>query len=115
MGFVKRKGGTKARVLPTNFDGLRTTFLQQIQVTMEFEEIPSELVLNWDHTALSYVPASKWTMEKKGATRIEIGGFSNKRQITALFAASLNGNFLPIQLVYQGKTKKMPSRLSIST
>ena len=106
MGFVKRKGGTKTRVLPTNLDDLRATFLQQIQVTMEFEEIPPQLVLNWDHTALSYVPASKWTMEKKGSTRIEIGGFSDKRQITALFAATLSGDFLPIQLVYQGKTKR---------
>ena len=40
MGFVKRKGGTKTRVLPVNLDDLRSTFLQQIQVTTEFEEIP---------------------------------------------------------------------------
>ena len=56
--------------------------------------------------ALSYVPASKWTMEKKGATRIEVGGFSDKRQITALFAATLSGDFLPILLVHHGKAKR---------
>ena len=106
MGFVKRKGGTKTRVLPMNLDDSRSAFLQEIQVTTEFEEIPPQLVLNWHHTALSYVPASKWTMEKQGVTRVEIGGFSDKRQITVLFAATLSGDFLPIQLIYQGKTKR---------
>ena len=106
MGFVKRKGGTKTRILPMNLDELRTTFLEQIQINVDSEEIPPQLVLNWDHTALSYVPASKWTMEKKGTKKIEIGGLNDKRQITGLFAATMSGDFLPIQLVYQGKTKR---------
>ena len=35
---------------------------------------------------------------------MEIGGLDDKRQITGIYAASLAGEFLPIQLIYQGKT-----------
>ena len=58
------------------------------------------------HPILSYVPASKWTMEKKGTKKIEIGGLNDKCQITGLFAATMSGDFLPIQLVYQDKMKR---------
>ena len=43
-------------------------------------------------------------MDRRGSKRVEIGGLDDKRQITAVFAASLIGDFLPVQLVYQGKT-----------
>ena len=64
-------------------------------------EIPPELV---DHTGIKIVPVSSWTMEKKGAKRVEIAGVDDKLQITAIFAATAVGDFLPVQLIYQGKT-----------
>ena len=33
-------------------------------------------------------------------------GIDDKRQITAVFGASLSGDFLPLQLVYEGKTTR---------
>ena len=41
-----------------------------------------------------------------GSKRVEIIGVNDKRQITGVFAGTLAGDFLPVQLVYQGKTKK---------
>lgn len=73
---------------------------------VKMEEIPDQLVLNWDHTAIKIVPSSSWTMEKRGTKRVEIEGLDDKRQITAVFACSLTGKFLPIQLIYQGSTTK---------
>ena len=64
------------------------------------EGIPPELIFNWDQMAISIFPGSSWTMQLKGTKRIEIVGISDKRQITALFP----GEFLPLQLIYQGKT-----------
>ena len=55
------------------------------------EEIPSELILNWDQTGLNIVPASHWTLEQKGARRVELFGVNDKRQITAVFCGSLWG------------------------
>jgi len=35
------------------------------------DEIPYELILNFDQTALNYVPVMSWTMEEEGAKRVE--------------------------------------------
>ena len=29
------------------------------------EDIPPQLIMNWDHTGLNYIPVSNWTMAKK--------------------------------------------------
>ena len=50
------------------------------------------------------MPVSSWTMEVEGSKRVELVGKDEKRQITAVFGGSMTGNFLPLQLVYQGKT-----------
>ena len=59
--------------------------------------IPSSLVLNWDQTGINVVPSADYTVEQRGSKRIEIAGYQDKRQITATFAATLSGKFLPIQ------------------
>ena len=41
------------------------------------EEVPPELIINWDHTGISIVPGSAWTMEVKGSKRVEIVGISD--------------------------------------
>ena len=104
MGFVKRRGNTKAKVAVEQFEALKTQYLFDIKATVEMMEIPPELVINWDQTGIKIVPVSSWTMEKKGTRRVEIAGVDDKRQITATFAATAVGDFLPVQLIYQGKT-----------
>ena len=104
MGFVKRRGNIKAKVAVEQFEVLKTQYLFDIKATVEMMEIPPELVINWDQTGIKIVPVSSWMMEKKGAKRVEIAGVDDKRQITAVFAATAVGEFLPIQLIYQGKT-----------
>ena len=69
------------------------------------DAIPAELI-NLDQTALNYVPISYWTMDEEGAKRAEVVAKDNKRQITAVFAGSAVGNFLPPQLIYEGKTDR---------
>ena len=69
-------------------------------------EIPASLVINWDQTGIHYVPVSSWTMESAGLKQVEIAGGDDKRQITAVFAATMDGDFLPPQLIYQGKTPR---------
>ena len=74
------------------------------QVNRNVWEIPAKLILNWDHTGLNYVPLSSWTLEKKGAQKVPIAAIDDKRQITAIFACSLAGDFLPLQMIYAEKT-----------
>ena len=45
-------------------------------------------------------------MKQAGSKRVEIVGKDDKRQLTALFGCTMSGDFLPPQLVYQGKTNR---------
>uniref|UniRef100_A0A1X7TSF9 DDE-1 domain-containing protein n=1 Tax=Amphimedon queenslandica TaxID=400682 RepID=A0A1X7TSF9_AMPQE len=68
------------------------------------EDIPSQLIINWDQTGISVVPGSSSTMAPYGLRHVEIVGMGDKRQITAVIGASVSGEFLPPQLIFTGKT-----------
>ena len=38
------------------------------------DEVPPELIINWDQTALNYVPVSSWTMAEEGSKGVKIDG-----------------------------------------
>ena len=76
--------------------------MYDVQSIIEFEEIPKELVINWDHTGINYVPVSNWTMEVEGSKRVAVTGVDDKRQITVVLSITMSGHYLPPQLIYQG-------------
>lgn len=78
MNFTKRRGTTKEKVVVTNFEELKVSFLEEIVDVVTMENIPVQLVMNWDQKAINLVPSSLWTMETKGKRRIAITGFSDK-------------------------------------
>ncbi len=53
------------------------------------EDIPEDLIINWDHTGL---PVSNWTMAEEGSKRVEIVGLDDKRQKMAVFGCSMGGD-----------------------
>ena len=72
----------------------------------QMDEISEDMIVNWDQTGVNYVPVSSWTMEEEGSKRIEMIGKDDKRQLTVLFAGSLSGDLLPIQIIYQRKSSR---------
>ena len=105
MGFTKRRN-SKSKLAVDNFENIKGQYLTYIRSVVIMEDIPDALILNWDQTAMKLVPSTKWTMERRGAKQIEIATCNDKRQITAVFACSLRGDFLPIQLIFQATTQK---------
>ena len=106
MGFVKRRASTTAEVMVKNFEEAKAQFLLDVRVNIDMDEIPPDLVINWDQTGIHHIPAGSWTMEKEGTKRVEIVAADDKRQITAVFAGTLTGDFLPPQLIYKGTTPR---------
>lgn len=104
MNFVKRRGSSTAKLTVANFEAVKEQFILDVNAIVEMEDIPPQLVFNWDQTGISIVPGSSWTMEAKGTKRVEIAGMGDKRQITAVLCGAMSGEFLPPQLIYQGKT-----------
>ena len=105
MNFVQRKGTTaKSKLSSTEFKEKRT-FLNDMYTIAQMEEILAQLIMNWDQTGIRLVPSSNWTMEKRGARGIEIAGSKDKRQITAILCGTVQGELLPMQVIYKGRTK----------
>ena len=78
MNYVKRHGSSTAKVAVENFVQVKAQFLFDIQSLIEIEEIPSSLIINWDQTAIKYVPVSTWTMADKGSKRVKIWGLMTR-------------------------------------
>ena len=107
MEWVKRKGTTgKVEPYEKFLEEEKFTFQRAISRVVLHHDIPPDIVLNLDQTPLSYVSPGKYTFCLKGSTAVPIKGVDDKRQITATFTVSATGSFLPIQLIYHGKTKR---------
>ena len=64
MEFVKCRASTKAKISVDDFEEKREQFLLDIKATLTLEDIPLDLIINWDQTGMHYVPVSSWTMSK---------------------------------------------------
>ena len=105
MNFVKRKATTaKSKYMIDNFKQVKKQFLNDVTAIIQMEEIHPELVLNFDQTGIKIVTSLSWTMDKDGSKRVEVVGVGDKHMITAIFCGSLVGDFLPVRIIYKGKT-----------
>jgi len=79
LDFQRERITTKASLIYVDFEEQKAQFVFDAQAIIELEEIPDDLVVNWDQTG---IPASDWTMEKTGAKRVAIAEANDKRQTT---------------------------------
>ena len=111
MGYTKRASTTSRPPVPQGlYSECRRDYLQDIDSKIRKYGIPPELVLNSDQTPSSYVSVGKSTMARKGSTAIPIKGVTDKRAITLNFVVTLANDFLPMQVIYSGKTKASQPR-----
>ena len=107
MGYNRRAGTTSRPPVPEGiYNECRREFLGDIYEKMTLYSIPPELVLNADQTPSSYVSVGKVTMAAKGVKSVPVQGLTDKRNITLTFVVTFKGDFLPMQVIYGGKTNK---------
>ena len=104
MDFTKRRATTKSNPPQDDLEEVKYSFLTEVVETVDMNDIPPELILNWDQTGINLVPTALWMMNKRGRKRIAIERYQDKRQITAVMCGSLVGELLPMQLIYADKT-----------
>ena len=104
MGYVKRKGSNAGRVSQPHLEELQEIFLADVQAGVLMNDIPLDLIFNWDETAFHFVSTSEWTMNCSGTKVVVISKSDDKRQVTAVLAGTLSGEFLTLQFLHQGKT-----------
>ena len=112
MGFRKRTATTGKVAFPKAVQKeIEISFFHEIVQKIEIHKIPLSLVLNLDQTPTKFVPGSSCTQARIGSTSVPVAGSSDKRMITATFSITLTGVFLPMQLIYGGKTSKSLPRV----
>ena len=111
MGMSRRLGTTGRPPVPRGiYEECRLDYLRDIKHNVDLYSIPPELVMNADQTPSSYVSVGKLTMAKEGSKSVPIKGLTDKRNITLTFVITLSGQFLPMQVIYSGKTKASQPR-----
>ena len=65
MDFTKRRVTTKSNSPQDNLEEVKATFLSEIVETVDMNDIPPELIFNWDQTGINLVPTALWTMDEK--------------------------------------------------
>ena len=76
--------------------------------------MPSSLAMNFDQTPLKYAPVSSQISAKRGSKHVSISGATYCKSLTATFGIGLDNNFLPIQLIYGGKTQQSLPKENLS-
>ena len=105
MGLTRRMGTTSCPPVPRGlFEACKEQYLHDILEVTEKNNIPPELILNSDQTPSSYVSVGKKTMATRGSKTVPIKALADKRNITLNFIIMLSGEFLPMQIIYSGKT-----------
>lgn len=106
MGYTKRKATKGVKNRPNDLDEIAGRFHRRIGRRVRKYSIPDAMIINWDQTSVEVVPATSWTMHKKGDKQVPIKGSDDKRCYTSLLACTMNGDLLPPQIIYQGKTNQ---------
>ena len=105
--LVRRMATTaKIPVSPALIAEIKLDYQRKYQRLQKWHNIPKDLIVNFDQTPLPYICASKHTLELRGAKSVPLVGKGKTKQITGTFAISQSGVFLPIQLIYEGKTTR---------
>ena len=68
MNSLKDGPIQKSKVFSADFEEHKSQFVYDVKSIIEFEDIPEDLVINWDHTGIYYIPVSNCTMEAEGST-----------------------------------------------
>ena len=72
MGWVKRRASSKAKAMVENCEEVKKDFLLNVKNVVCMDEIPGELIINWDQTGVNYIPVSSWTMQAEGAKKLRL-------------------------------------------
>jgi DDE superfamily endonuclease len=104
MNMTWRTRTSAASKLPPDWQHQGMMAAKRIAYNMQLYKIHPSLVVNPDQTGLNLVPADKSTYEQRGAKAVHVIGAEDKRQITCVVSSSLDGDLLPLQLIFQGKT-----------
>ena len=107
LDWTKRRHiTTKREINPVLYKELTFSWKRKIVSAIFEHKIQKEMILNYDQTGLGFTVSNKSTFTGKVVHSVPIANVDDKRQITATFCVNIVGDFLPVQLIYEGVTDK---------
>lgn len=104
MSWSLRQGTQAAKKIPENWeDTCEMTYYRIVHLMIRYK-IPTSLLINMDQTGIILIPGADSTYHEKGAKQVHILGKTEKRAYTLAVASSCDGDILPFQAVWGGKT-----------
>lgn len=105
MGWSWRSSTTAASKLPNDWRMRGIEMAKRISYNVQLYKVHPSLIVNMDQTGVRLVAADNKTYDAKNTKSVKVIGNDDKRQITACIASSADGDLLPLQLIFEGKTK----------
>ena len=96
------------REFPAEFEKKRDVYTKIGSELIFKYNVPPDLVIHGDETAVRFVNISNRIFNEKGARKVCLSGIGkDKAQITVTLFVTEVGNVLPYQMIFEGKTKKV--------
>ena len=105
LGWSCRKQTSPASLLPPDWGQQGIDMAKRIAFHMQVHKVHPSLIVNMDQTGVHLAPADSRTFAPTGSKEVKVIAADDKRQITACVASSLDGDLLPLQLIFTGTTK----------
>lgn len=98
--YQRMKSTRRIAITKATWLEVKATFLHDIVE----DEIPDELILNFDQTPSKFVPRDNVTMAEKSSKHVSRRGSNDKCRITVTLAETLSGQIPQFPVIYTGKT-----------
>ncbi|THU77489.1 hypothetical protein K435DRAFT_877775 [Dendrothele bispora CBS 962.96] len=105
LNWSPRAGTRAAAHLPADAEDVCERSLMQIVYAMQWYNIPPKLLLNGDQMGIYVLPNSSRTYHPTGEKQVDVVAKDEKRAFTLFVTSTADGDFLPFQQIWGGKTK----------
>jgi len=114
MNWTYRKGTTAGQKLPPKWEELvESSIMRAASACATYRIAHPSLVINWDQTALILMPTHNRTYHSRSDKHVKVVALEEKRQITGVSAATMDGELLPMQLIFQGQDHNHKEQKSV--
>ena len=107
--FTWRKLTSARRGTVEDRQAVELDFNKKVAVLIAQYHIPRKFLLNADETGIPFLLSPDHTRAVEGSKEILGACFGDKRQVTGVPLVSATGDFLGLQVIFQGKTQRAPT------
>jgi hypothetical protein len=114
FSWTYKKATTSGQKLPVDWEEKVARMVKRVSGTAAQHNIVHPcFIINWDQTGVVLMQASKYTYHDIKSKQVPVAGQDDKRQITAVVASTLDGDLLPLQLIFKGQDRNKQQQKAV--